>query len=72
MRPIGQWLALEQTLADVYVATYVAIFDLVAAPWTPAAVAPGRLAKLMQAPDPLRQAAAHLERQLQVPDCIGG
>jgi hypothetical protein len=73
-RLAARWLALEQRLADVYATTYVSIFDLIAAPWTPeqAAVAPRLLATLMHAPDPLRQAAARLEQQLQVPDCIGG
>jgi hypothetical protein len=73
-RLAARWLALEQRLADLYATTYVSIFDLIAAPWTPeqAAVAPGLLATLMHAPDPLRQAAARLEQQLRVPDCIGG
>ena len=71
---ITRWLALEQRLADLYAATYVSIYDLIATPWTPeqAAVAPGLLATLIHAPDVLRQAAASLEARLHVPDCIGG
>ena len=74
MRPVARWLSLEQRLADAYATTYVSIFDLIAAPWTPeqAAAAPGLLATLIHAPDRLRQAAALLEQQLKVPDCIGG
>ena len=62
------------TFADVYATSYVAIFDLIAVPWTPeqAAVAPGLLATLVHAPDRLRAATARLEQQLQVPDCVGG
>ena len=73
-RLVTRWLAVEQRLADAYASNYVRIYDLIAAPWTPeqAAVAPGLLATLMHAPDSLRQAAARLEQQLQVPDCIGG
>jgi hypothetical protein len=74
MSPVARWLAIEQRLADTYATTYVSIFDLIAAPWTPeqATVAPGLLATLIHAPDRLRQAAALLEQQLRVPDCIGG
>ena len=73
-RLAARWLALEQRLADMYATSYVAIYDLIALPWTPeqAAVAPGLLATLVHAPDALRQAAGRLEQQLQVPDCIGG
>lgn len=71
---VARWLSLEQSLADAYATTYVSSFDLIAAPWTPeqAALAPGLLATLIHAPDRLRQAAALLEQQLRVPDCIGG
>ena len=73
-RPVAQWLDLEQRLADVYASSYVAIFDLIAVPWTreQAAVAPGLLATLVHAPDRLREATARLEQRLQVPDCVGG
>ena len=73
-RLVTRWLAVEQRLADAYASTYVRIYDLIAAPWTPeqAAEAPRLLWNLVHAPDSIRQAADRLGRQLRVPDCTGG
>jgi hypothetical protein len=70
----ARWLGVERRLAAVYASSYLGIFDLIATAATPeqqtqAAIL---LGKLLHAPDRLRQTAAALEEQLQVPDCTGG
>jgi hypothetical protein len=72
--PVARWLVLERRLAETYALTYVRIYDLIAAPHTPAETtrAAERLARLVHAPDRLHAAAARLEQRLRVPDCTGG
>ena len=73
-RAVARWLALEQRLAEMYALGYVRIYDLIAAPRTSMQYpeAARRIQQLEHAPDPLRRAAARLERHLRVPDCTGG
>jgi hypothetical protein len=69
-RAVGRWMVLERRLADVFADDYLGIFDLIDAPDRPERAL--LVARLLHAPDPLRQAAARVEQQLHVPGCTGG
>jgi hypothetical protein len=69
-----RWIALERRLAAAYAASYLGIYDVIAATHTPRqhAQEPRKLGRLLHAPDQLSMAAARLAQQLHVPDCTGG
>jgi hypothetical protein len=73
-RLAARWLVVERRLADVYAASYVRIYDVIASTHTAPQRArePGRLRRLLHAPDALSRVAGRLEEQLHVPDCTGG
>jgi hypothetical protein len=73
-RTVVRWIALEERLAEAYARNYLRIYDAISAPGTSAQHARniGVAAGLVHEPDPIRSAAAVLERQLRVPGCTGG
>ncbi len=70
----GRWIDSQRRLAALYASTWVRIYDTVDAAHTPTqqAALPGRLEKLVHAPDALKSTARHLELELRIPDCTGG
>lgn len=73
-RTSSRWVSSQRRLAYLYARLWVRIYDTIEAAHTRAqwSTLPGRLEKLVHAPDRLKSAAHRLELTLHVPDCTGG